>query len=76
MKNLNHPFILDVYSLNKEQNYYIMECVDETLEDYVEQHSDHKFINENLCLSVKFVTHFNTYIVKRFCTEIFHRKIY
>ncbi|PHD06610.1 hypothetical protein COF45_25080 [Bacillus wiedmannii] len=48
MKSLKHPFILDVYSLDKEQNYYIMECVDETLEDYVERHSDPEHINEKL----------------------------
>ncbi|HFK1432950.1 TPA: protein kinase family protein [Bacillus cereus] len=71
MKNLNHPFILDVYSLNKEQNYYIMECVDETLEDYVEQHSDHKFINEKL-MFVRQICNAFQYIHSK---EILHRDI-
>ncbi|MCU5511394.1 protein kinase family protein [Bacillus cereus] len=48
MKSLKHPFILDVYSLDKEQNYYIMECADETLEDYVERSPDSEHINEKI----------------------------
>ncbi|MCU5516140.1 protein kinase [Bacillus wiedmannii] len=48
MKGLKYPFILDVYSLDKEKNYYIMECADETLEDYVEQHPNLENLREKL----------------------------
>ncbi|MFJ8216212.1 protein kinase family protein [Bacillus cereus] len=37
MKGLKSPFILEVYTLNKEQNYYVMEYADETLENYIQQ---------------------------------------
>ncbi|HDR8241324.1 TPA: protein kinase family protein [Bacillus cereus] len=37
MKGLKSPFILEVYTLDKNQNYYVMEYADETLENYIQR---------------------------------------
>ncbi|WP_242280757.1 protein kinase family protein [Bacillus cereus group sp. BfR-BA-01347] len=48
MKDLKSPFILEVYAINKEQNYYIMEYADETLEEYIKRHPGLENVNEKL----------------------------
>ncbi|PFN32010.1 hypothetical protein COJ60_21980 [Bacillus cereus] len=48
MKDLKSPFILEVYTLNKEQNYYVMEYADETLEKYIERHPGLENADEKL----------------------------
>lgn len=48
MKNLKSPFILEVYTINKEQNYYVMEYADETLAEYIERHPGLENVNEKL----------------------------
>ena len=39
-KRLNSPYIIKVYSYNKEKNEYIMELADITLEKYIQKHND------------------------------------
>ncbi|MBZ4222523.1 protein kinase [Bacillus wiedmannii] len=61
MKELKSPFILEVYTLNKEQNHYVMEYVDETLETYIERHPGLENPKEKLklirqiCLAFKYL---------------------
>ncbi|CAM4313159.1 protein kinase domain-containing protein [Bacillus wiedmannii] len=61
MKDLKSPFILEVYTLDKAQNYYVMEYADETLEDYFKRHPDLENVNEKLkiirqiCLAFKYI---------------------
>ncbi|MGH0542140.1 protein kinase domain-containing protein [Bacillus cereus] len=61
MKDLKSPFILEVYTLDKEQDYYLMEYVDETLEEYIERNPGLKNVNEKLklirqiCLAFKYI---------------------
>lgn len=71
MKDLKSPFILGVFSLDKEQNYYIMEYADETLESYVEQHPDLININEKL-LFIRQICNAFRYIHSK---DILHRDI-
>ncbi|WP_226546021.1 protein kinase domain-containing protein [Bacillus thuringiensis] len=61
MKDLKSPFILEVYTIDKEQDYYLMEYVDETLEEYIERNPGLKNVNEKLklirqiCLAFKYI---------------------
>ncbi|MBG0962451.1 protein kinase [Bacillus sp. SRB1LM] len=61
MKDLKSPFILEVYALDKEQNYYVMEYADETLEEYIERHPGLENTKEKLklirqiCLAFKYI---------------------
>lgn len=39
MKNLNSPYILEVYKFDDKENHYIMEYADWALSKYIEQHN-------------------------------------
>lgn len=40
MKSLNSPYIVDVYAYNENDNSYIMECMDYTLDKYISVNND------------------------------------
>ena len=41
MKELNSPYILEVYKFDEVKNEYIMECADETLYNYISKNNTH-----------------------------------
>ncbi|AKJ54137.1 protein kinase [Campylobacter lari] len=55
MKNINNPYILKVYSLNKNRNEYIMEYADFTLEKYINQNNSKLLIDEKISLGCQII---------------------
>ncbi|EGK8097172.1 protein kinase family protein [Campylobacter lari] len=55
MKNINNPYILKVYSLNKDKNEYIMEYADFTLEKYINQNNSKLLIDEKISLGCQII---------------------
>lgn len=48
MKKLNSPYIVEVYSFDEEKYEYIMEYMDETLEEYIEKNNTKLNIREKI----------------------------
>ncbi|TXR76950.1 hypothetical protein DN400_07525 [Bacillus sp. AR8-1] len=71
MKSLKSPFILEVYTLDKEQNYYVMELADETLEKYIERSPG----LENASEKLKFIHQICLALKQVHSKNIFHRDI-
>lgn len=46
MKNLNSPYIVEVYSFDEQKNEYIMEYLDCTLEKYIQQNNTRLSLDE------------------------------
>ncbi|EJP1687148.1 protein kinase family protein, partial [Campylobacter coli] len=55
MKNINNPYILKVYSLNKDRNEYIMEYADFTLEKYIKQNNSKLSSDEKISLGCQII---------------------
>ncbi|AJC85365.1 protein kinase family protein [Campylobacter peloridis] len=55
MKSINNPYILKVYSLNKDRNEYIMEYADFTLEKYINQNNSKLLIDEKISLGCQII---------------------
>ncbi|HEB7707082.1 TPA: protein kinase family protein, partial [Campylobacter jejuni] len=55
MKNINNPYILKVYSLNKDRNEYIMEYADFTLEKYINQNNSKLSSDEKISLGCQII---------------------
>ena len=71
MRELNSPYILEVYSMNEDRNEYIMEYADYTLFDFIQKNNQKLTFEErrNLCLQV--IKGFE-YLSEK---KIFHRDI-
>ncbi|MBZ7940081.1 protein kinase family protein [Campylobacter sp. LH-2024] len=55
MKSINNPYILKVYSLNKDKKEYIMEFADFTLEQYISQNNSKLSISEKINLGCQII---------------------
>lgn len=71
MRELNSPYILEVYSMNEDRNEYIMEYADYTLFDFIQKNNQKLTFEErrNLCFQV--IKGFE-YLSEK---KIFHRDI-
>ncbi len=54
MKGLNSPYIVDVYAYNEENNSYIMEYMDFTLDNYLKLNNDKisSGLRKSICLQL------------------------
>lgn len=50
MKNLNSPYIVEVYKFDEENMEYLMEYMDETLEEYIDKNNNKLSINDRTML--------------------------
>lgn len=71
MKNLNSPYILEVYSIDKENNEYIMECSDISLLKYISDNNQKLSFEERKGICLQIIKGFE-YLSKK---KIFHRDI-
>ncbi|HDV7429710.1 TPA: protein kinase family protein, partial [Campylobacter jejuni] len=55
MKSINNPYILKVYSLDKDRNEYIMEYADFTLEKYIKQNNSKLSSDEKISLGCQII---------------------
>ncbi|EOJ2647191.1 protein kinase family protein, partial [Campylobacter coli] len=55
MKSINHPYILKVYSLDKDRKEYIMEYADFTLEKYIKQNNSQLSSDEKISLGCQII---------------------
>lgn len=59
LNKLDSPYIIKVYSYNEGSNEYIMELVDQTLEDFMRYHNQNLFISERIAFVRQLVKGFN-----------------
>ena len=70
MKNLNSPYIVEVYKFNEENNEYLMEYMDETIKEYI--HKNNRLnINDRVMLVRQILKAFK-YIHSK---DVLHRDI-
>lgn len=50
MKKLKSPYIIEVYNFDEENNQYIMEYADETLDDFIQKNNTKLDVNERVNL--------------------------
>ena len=71
MKELNSPYVLEVYSMDKTKNEYIMEYADCTLLDFIQRNNQKLTFEERRKLCIQVLKGFE-YLSKK---QIFHRDI-
>lgn len=71
MKKLNSPYILEVYTYNHSKKEYIMECMDYSLEQYINKNNNTMKFSERRRLAFQILNAFN-YIHSK---GILHRDI-
>lgn len=71
MKSCNSPYVLKVYTYNEEKNKYIMECMDMTLETYINNNNSH-LSKEQRCNIISELIKGFQYIHSK---NLFHRDI-
>lgn len=54
MSEMSSPYILEVYNYNESRNEYVMECMDSTLETYIERNNSKLSIQQRkaICLQI------------------------
>ncbi|AQX56255.1 protein kinase domain-containing protein [Priestia flexa] len=50
MKKLKSPYIIEVYNFDEENNEYVMEYADETLDDFIQKNNTKLDVNERVNL--------------------------
>lgn len=71
MKNLNSPYIVEVYKFDEENMEYLMEYMDETLEEYIDRNNNKLSINDRTMLVRQILKAFK-YIHSK---DVLHRDI-
>ena len=71
MKQLHSPYVLEVYSIDKTKNEYVMEYADTSLFKYIKTHNQKLTFTERMNLGYQIIKGFE-YLAKK---EILHRDI-
>lgn len=71
MKSLNSPYIVEVYRFDEDNNEYLMEYMDETLEEYIDKNNTKLNINDRTMLVRQILKAFK-YIHSK---DVLHRDI-
>ncbi|MGG0934506.1 protein kinase [Brevibacillus centrosporus] len=71
MQKLNSPYVVEVFHYDEQKNEYSMECMDQTLDEYISKNNNRLTMNERINLVAQIFKAF-TYIHE---TGILHRDI-